>query len=259
MDELISSRADVSANSLWRLPPANLKLEGGGIDVWLVRLDTGNTAELAQILSADEQAGAARFKFEPDKKRFIAARAFLRIILGKYLPIKPRQISFQYSKYGKPSIGGESASDIKFNLSHSDNLALYAVTEMGEVGVDIERIKTSFVDKEMVFQCLTRAEIEHFETLSETARDLFFFDCWTGKEAYLKALGNGLQVPPNQIEIRWTAQSSIGLFEDDTEVKRIFRTFQKLPAIPDFAAAIAFEGDFPPLRFWRQPSRESLL
>lgn len=259
MDEPNSSRADVSVDSAWRLPPVNLKLESGGIDIWLIALDTGNTAELEQILSADEQARAARFKFEPDKKHFIAARAFLRIILGKYLPMKPSQISFRYGKYGKPSIGSASASSIKFNLSHSDNLALCAVTEMGEVGVDIERIKTSFVDEGMVSQCLTRSEIEHFQTLSETARDWFFFDCWTGKEAYLKALGNGLQTSPNQIEIRLTTQPPTDLLRADTEVERVFRTFQKLPFIAGFAAAIAFEGDCQSLRFWRQPSQESLL
>ncbi len=240
------------AKSSWRLPPADLKLESSATDVWMARLDTVNTAQSEQIISDDERARAARFRFETDRKRFIAARAFLRIILGKYLQINPRQICFQYNKYGKPSIGSEPRPAIKFNLSHSDDLALFAVNETKEIGVDIERIKSSFVDEAMASQCLTGREIEHFQTLSETAREIYFFDCWTRKEAYLKARGNGFSLPPNQIETSLLSELSTSYFENDTESRQIFRSIEKLPPIPGYATALAIEGDNPSVRFWRQ-------
>lgn len=240
---------NLSAKTFRQFPSAELTPESGVINVWLARLDAENTAESEQIMSDDERTRAARFRFETDKKQFIAARAFLRIILGKYLRANPREICFEYNKYGKPSIGGKRRTEIKFNLSHSDNLALFAVTETREIGVDIERVKSSFVDEGMISQCLTRREIEHFLTLSETDRDLFFFDCWTRKEAFLKACGNGLSLPPNEIETLSLSKVSNGFPENSAESSQIFWTSQKLPSISGYAAALAIEGGSLPVRF----------
>ncbi len=240
-----------TAETSRQFPPAELTLESGVIDVWLARLDAGNTAELEQIISDDERARAARFRFETDKKQFIAARAFLRIILGKYLRTNPRGICFEYNEYGKPSIGGGRRTEIKFNLSHSDNTALFAVTETREIGIDIERVKSSFVDEATVSQCLTRRETEHLQTLSETDRDLFFFDCWTHKEAFLKACGKGLSLPPNEIETLSLSKVSTGFFENSAESPQIFWASQKLPSISGYAAALAIEGGSVSVRFRR--------
>lgn len=247
---------DNSAKVSWQFSPAELTPESGLIDVWLARLDAENSAELERLISQDERARAARFRFETDKKQFIAARAFLRVILGKYLRMHPRKICFEYNKYGKPSIGGERGREIKFNLSHSDNLALFAVTETQEIGIDIERINSSFVDEQMAIQCLTPREIEHFQTLSSRARDSFFFDCWTRKEAYLKARGDGLSLPPNQIEAASISGFSTSFRENSTESRLIFRSPQKLPPIPGYAAALAIEAVNSRLRFWRLSSAD---
>ena len=226
--------------SSWRIPPEELKLENGEAHIWLARLDERKATDLLQILSEDERARAGRFKLEQDKKRFIVARGFLRTILGRYLKTNPRQLRFEYTKYGKPSIAG-TRDEIKFNLSHSDGLALYAVTSEREIGVDLERIKSDFVEDETVAYCLTTREIKHFQTLSEIERVSFFFDCWTLKEAYLKASGDGFLIPPNEIETSLLGAEGI-------RQPRI--SLQKLPPISDYKAALAAEGNNPRLEFW---------
>lgn len=256
--ELINkpTKSDASAKISWRFPPADIKPECGVVDVWLARLDAENTVELENIISDDERARADRFRFERDRKQFVAARAFLRIVLGKYLQINPREIRFEYTKYGKPFVGGERRREINFNLSHSDNTALFAVTKEREIGIDIERINSSFVDEQMLLQCLTRGEIEHFQTLSGSESHSFFFDLWTRKEAYLKACGNGLSLPPNQIEGSTLPGFSTLPSEDNLQSRQIFLSFQKLPAISGYAATLAVELKNPEMRFWRQPNAD---
>jgi 4'-phosphopantetheinyl transferase len=208
------------------------------------------------VLPADERSRAGRFRFESDKKRFVAARAFLRIILGRYLQINPLAIRFEYNKYGKPSISRELNREIKFNLSHSENTALVAVAKAREIGVDIERTKSSFVDEAMAFECLTTLEIERFQMLSGSEQAGFFFNCWTRKEAYIKACGRGLSLSPNQIEAFPISGFLTSLTDSNSESRQIVWSLQQLPSITGYAAALAIEGEKPGLRFWSQPNAE---
>ena len=224
--------------SSWQIPPANLKLKDNDVQVWLAQLDQENTTEFEQIISEDERIRANRFRFETHRKQFIVGRGLLRKILAKYLHTTPSQIRFEYNLHGKPFFGEKSLSGIKFNLSHSANLALYAITSNQEVGIDLELINPSFVDAGMISLCLTQRERAHFYSLSEEARNLFFFDCWTRKEAYLKAFGCGLTLSPNEIETSNLSQFQL--------------SFPKLPAIDKYATALAVEGNNPQLKFWFQ-------
>lgn len=244
-------------DAAWSLPPEDVRLKSGEAHVWLARLDEQAAAESERLLSGDERIRAERFRFAPDRKRFVAARALLRVILGKYLQTNPRRIRFEYNEYGKPFLNRETLSSIKFNLSHSDDSALYAFTDGREIGIDIERIKPSFVDEAMLSQCLTHREIARFRTLPKTERDLFFFDCWTRKEAYLKARGSGLSLPANEIETSHLSESPNAFFENDAESRLLRRSFQKLPSIPGCAAALAIEGGNPQLKFWLQSNTAS--
>ena len=235
----------------WNFPPANLKLESGEVHIWLAQLDkVENAVEFEQMISEDERVRADRFRFDLHRKQFVAARGFLRIILGKYLQTNPRQLYFKYNKYGKPAMGEEYQSAIEFNLSHSDNLALYAVAFNREIGIDLERLKPSWIEEAMVFQCLTPQETAHFQSLPENERNLYFFDCWTRKEAYLKACGNGLSLPVNQIETSLSSEFSMSLLRGDSASRPTFGSFQTLPSIPGYAAALAVEGTDPQLKFW---------
>jgi 4'-phosphopantetheinyl transferase len=234
-----------------------LNLGANEAHVWLARLDEENAADLENIISDDERARAKRLRFDSDKKRFIAARANLRIILGNYLQTNPRKIRFEYGEFGKPAIAGES--EIKFNVSHSGNLALYAVARCREVGVDIERINKSFVEDGMISQTLTGQEKAHFLALPVDKREIFFFECWTRKEAFLKACGKGFLVPPNKIETLSFSNISADFSEVGFGFQPSFWSFQAIPCNPGYAAALVTEGDSPRLKFWHQQNPNSLL
>jgi hypothetical protein len=99
------------------------------------------------ILSDDERSRADKFYFNRDRRRFIVARAGLRIILGRYLGIEPEQLRFHYNRYGKPSLSGHSGEDeLRFNVSHSRDLALHAITREGNVGIDVEHLRENLAN-----------------------------------------------------------------------------------------------------------------
>src|SRR5262245_49624616 len=121
----------------------SLKLENDEVHVWRAVLDRTpmRVRSLRQLLAANEQGRADRFRFQKDREHFIVARGLLRIILGRYLNRQPNQLRFGYSQYGKPALSEESGCPgLRFNLSHSHGLALFAVSRGREVGVDIEQI-----------------------------------------------------------------------------------------------------------------------
>ena len=133
-----------SDDGLWRLPPDTLSLLDNEVHVW--RASLGLPAELiqqwSQLLSADEWQRAERFHFERDRSRFIAGRSILRTILSRYLPLAPGQIEFCYGPHGKPALSGACGDQsLCFNLSHSADMALYAVTRDRQIGVDIEQVR----------------------------------------------------------------------------------------------------------------------
>ncbi len=244
-----------STRSSWCFPPAVPVFGSDEVQVWLARLDEEKAAGLEKILSDDERARAERFRFQRQKKQFIVARGFLRIILGKYQEIDPDQVCFEYSMHGKPSICGTSRDKIRFNLSHSDGLALYAVTNGREIGVDLERIKPFLLDERTVFECLTSSEIRQLRTLPIKLRENFFYDCWTRKESYLKAIGKGLMLPPNQIETSlFTESAAAEDFKTENESRWLF---QNLPPIPEYAAALVVEGSNIQTSFWLFPKAKN--
>jgi 4'-phosphopantetheinyl transferase len=241
----------------WSLPPAAPLIGNNEAQVWLARLDEEKAAGLMRILSDDERARAERFRTQRQKKQFVVARGLLRIILGKYLGISPDQVCFEYNMYGKPSICGTLRAKIKFNLSHSDGLALYAVSGGREIGVDLERIKPFLLDERTIAECLTPLESKRLQTLSGIKRERFFFDCWTRKECYLKACGKGLMTPPNQIETAFFLEASAtSAIKNAAEIRQARRSFQNLPPIPEYAAALFVEGNDVRLRFWLFPDAE---
>lgn len=244
------------ARSFWQIPPADLKLESNEAHIWLARLDEESAAAFGKFISDDERLRAKRFRFVLHRNRFIAGRGILRTILGKYLLKNPRRVCFKYGEFGKPSLADEWISEIKFNVSHSGDFAIFAVTRGREIGVDIEQIKTSFVDAAMIAFCLTEQEKQYFYTLPLNKRELFFFECWTRKESFMKACGLGLSLlPPNEIETLSFTNSSLDLAYSGGGFRPAGWSLQTLPFIPGCAAALAIEGNGSPrLRFWRQNS-----
>ena len=153
-------------------------------------------------LAADEQARAERFHFERDREHFIVARGVLRAILGRYLNRAPERLSFCYGAHGKPALAGEAGADaIRFNVSHSHGVALYAVTRGREVGIDLERIRFDLAVLEIAERFFSRREVATLRTLPTEAQRQAFFRCWTRKEAYIKARGEGLSLPLDQFDV----------------------------------------------------------
>ncbi|MEO8211506.1 MAG: 4'-phosphopantetheinyl transferase superfamily protein [bacterium] len=148
--------------------------------------------DLESILSTDELTKAYRYKFEADKNNYIVCRALLRNILSDYLSIKPSLITFSYYEKGKPYINN---SFIKFNLAHSHNYAVFAFTPGKEVGIDIEYYRELQDALQIAKRYFSKSEIEEFENTSHENIKIAFFNCWTRKEAFIKAVGEGLSYP----------------------------------------------------------------
>jgi 4'-phosphopantetheinyl transferase len=148
-----------------------------------------------QTLVADEKFRAGRFYFERDRNDFIAARGILRDLLGRYLHCSPHSLLLAYSKHGKPSVLEVAATPtVQFNVSHSHGLALFAFSRSRPLGVDIERIRPDIAAEEIAERYFSPQEVVELLALPPSSRAEGFFRCWTRKEAYVKAHGEGLQI-----------------------------------------------------------------
>ena len=193
-----------TGSSVWLTPPSNLHLAADEVHVWRAELDLPPTQlrRLKSTLTPDESERADRFRFEKDHQHYIAARGILRTILSSYLCISPERLRFVYSDYAKPSLAPEFAHhDIQFNLSHSAGLALYAVTYRYDVGIDVEHIRTNFEHEEIAQRFFSPREVAILNTVSPHLKPLAFFNCWTRKEAYIKAQGQGLSLPLDRFDV----------------------------------------------------------
>ena len=168
------------------------------IEIVITRLDTRPEAvrALAQWLSAEERRRADRYKFDRDRRRFIVARARLRQLLAVRLMTRPEAVELVYAGNGKPALAQRSGeTDWRFNVSHSDEMAVYAFCQGREVGIDIEAIRKVRDADAIVSHFFSRCEQEAYLALDPGEKMLGFFNCWTRKEAFVKALGHGLSHP----------------------------------------------------------------
>jgi 4'-phosphopantetheinyl transferase len=163
--------------------------------VWLINLDLDPAAihNLTDYLIPDEQSRAARFKVDNARNQFIASRALLRTVLGKYLHAVPQELTFRLGSHGKPEL--PDAPKIHFNLSHTTALAAIAITRAAAVGVDVERVRENVESLQLADRYFSKQEAEWVRAHSVSKRAAAFFSCWTAKEAYIKAVGGGLSIP----------------------------------------------------------------
>jgi 4'-phosphopantetheinyl transferase len=159
-------------------------------------------ARWEKLLSADERQRAARFHFARDRRHFVAARAMLRTLLGKYLGIDPAALSFSYSQNGKPHLSQPyAATGLTFNLSHSGGIALYAFSRNRDLGVDVEQIRQDYEVDGIARRFFSAHEQKQLSDLPAKGKPEAFFRCWTRKEAYIKATGDGLSLPLSQFDV----------------------------------------------------------
>jgi 4'-phosphopantetheinyl transferase len=167
----------------------------------------------AALLSADERQRAARFVFERDRRRYAAARARLRQLLGERLGVAPESLQFVYSPHGKPALARRPGQrDLRFNLSHCGDVAAYAFAEGREVGVDVEAVRPLPGADEVAMRFFSHRERAAYLRLAASARPQGFFDCWTRKEAFVKALGHGLSHPLEAFDVSLTPGWTISSF-----------------------------------------------
>jgi 4'-phosphopantetheinyl transferase len=188
----------------WPKPPPSLRLEDSEVHVWAFVLDvTPETLKaLAPILSQTELERAARFHFDTHRNRFVVGRAVLRSLLGRYLQTQPATLEFVYGAHGKPALAGALAnSGWQFNLAHSENLALLAVTRGGSIGVDVEYLRALPDADQLVARFFSAREQFAFKRLPAAQKTAAFFNLWTRKEAWLKATGDGIGHLLNQVEV----------------------------------------------------------
>ena len=221
----------------WQAPPKAVTLSPQDVHVWQARLDVPphQLDAFTQLLSADERLRADRFKFEQHRHRFIAGRGLLRSLLARYLGCSPQQLRFGYGSHGKPVL--LDFESLHFNVAHSQDLALYAVTRDRCLGVDLEQVRT--VDN---LDSLTRrffSPSEHAAICEAEAHhqtDLFF-RYWTCKEAYLKATGEGLgKLGGLEIELSLTQPAQLKRLPSEENPQHWH--LQELDLENDFAAAI---------------------
>jgi 4'-phosphopantetheinyl transferase len=192
----------VGANA-WQPPPETLSLEEGQVHVWRTSLSQDQAAleSLYQALSADEQERACRYRFDRDRQGFIARRGCLKIILGRYLGLDPASLQFSYNPYGKPFLQPEVDGQLCFNLSHSQDLALFAFARRVDIGVDLERERLDFNCTQLAERFFSINERAELNALPVENRYQAFFLCWTRKEAFIKAHGEGLSLPLEHFDV----------------------------------------------------------
>jgi 4'-phosphopantetheinyl transferase len=225
---------------------SSLSLREDEVQLWRVDLEVlgPDESRWQRVLSADESARALRFHFSRDRQRFIATRALLRIILGSYLATDPGSLGFSYSKKEKPSLGSAHAgSDVRFNITHSGGIALLAFTRHREIGVDVEQVRHDFDPTAIARRYFSTHEQNQLAGQPEEEQVDAFFRCWTRKEAYIKATGDGLSLPLTHFDVSLAPGDKNALLAtrpDGAEADSWL--LREVPAGPGYVAALCARG-----------------
>ncbi len=231
-----------------------LALPDDEVQLWRVDLEAVgiNESRWLKLLSTDESARAFRFHFARDRYSFAASRAILRMILAGYLATDPSALSFSYSNKGKPSLGPACAgSDLQFNISHSGGIALFAFTRQRKIGVDVEKVRRDFEVEALAHRYFSACEQTQLAALSADERVDAFFRCWTRKEAYIKATGDGLSLPLSQFDVSLEigeANALLATRPDGSEASRWL--LQEVPSTQGYIAAVCVRGQNWKLKTW---------
>jgi 4'-phosphopantetheinyl transferase len=246
-----------SASSGWETPPVNPTLSSPEVHVWRASLHTEAT-QLAQFyatLADDERGRAGRFYRQQDRVHYITARGILRALLGHYLHLSPQQVCLAYNAYGKPELASDSGPQpLRFNLSHSHELVLYGFTHGREIGIDIEYIRPTFARDQIAKQFFSPRENAALRVLTDSQHTLGFFNCWTRKEAYIKARGQGLSLALDQFDVSLTPGEPAALLQTRDIPQEAARwSLHELAPGPGYLAAVAVEGRDWRLMTWQWP------
>jgi 4'-phosphopantetheinyl transferase len=230
----------------WR-PAAEFPAPGQSeIHVWRINLNPP-AAEVARhqtALSTAERERAARFRFPQDQRRFAVRRAFLRRLLAACLGVSPQAVQLESGPHGKPFVAGQAeAGGLRFSCSHSADLALVALARGIELGVDVEQHRDLNDAGDLAGAFFSTREIRELAALPPALKLAGFFNCWTRKEAFVKATGLGLSSPLNRFSVSLTPDKPAAITDvaDDPDAIEKW-SILSLNAGPNCSAALVFEA-----------------
>ena len=224
---------------VWSPPPGSLTLTPDAVHVWRARLDLDEESmdAMEALLATEERARAARFRFRRDRRRYVAACGQLRSTLSGYLGCTPEAITFQYGAHGKPEV-----SALEFNVSHTGDIALYAVALKRRVGIDVEAVRALADADRIVDRFFSAREVEAYRALPAEERADAFVTCWTRKEAFIKALGEGLSHPLDAFDVTVRSDEPATLLAARRDPAAADRWhMQALPVGAGYAATVTAE------------------
>jgi len=215
------------------------------IHVWRVVLDQPQELVecLRRWLSADEQARASRFHFDRDCASFIVGRGVLRDLLSRYTGIAPGALHLEVGPHGKPRLAGEHGEQLCFNVSHSKGLGLYTVARGCELGIDVECIRAVTDEEQIARRFFSVRENAELLALPVEQRRAAFFTCWTRKEAFIKAIGDGLSHPLDRFDVSLTPHEPAQFLSIGGSVEQALRwSLFSLSPGTNYVGALAIEG-----------------
>lgn len=235
-----------STPECWPPAPKELFLSDGDVHVWKASLlqPEARILSLRALLSEKEQARADRFYFERDRRRHLVSQGLLRRILARYLETRPEELRFAYGPRGKPRLEqpGPGAA-LQFNMSHSEELALYAVTRSRKVGIDVEHARPLPEAERIAERFFSPRESELIRSLPEGKRQLAFFSGWTRKEAWVKACGAGIIRHLDKVEVTLAPGEEAKLLSTGGDERELARwSLASLSPAPDYLGALVVEG-----------------
>jgi 4'-phosphopantetheinyl transferase len=230
---------------LWSAPNKQTQINKGAVHIWRATLDLSSRdiRFFDENLSIDERIKAGHFRFDRDRNRYIVSFGILKSILGLYIGVEPGSVRISYGNHGKPRLSdADGKRNIHFNLSHSEELAIYVFARDYEVGVDIERIRELPEMNQIVDHYFSASERKVFLEMPSDKRRKAFFYCWTRKEALIKAVGYGLYQPLDKFTVPMAAgeSASVPFFKGDSKQASSYVIEDFSPA-PGYAGAIALE------------------
>jgi len=228
--------------AIWKSAPPPLLLGDNAVHLWLAAVPDclPDLKLLREVLDAEERERAGRFHFERDRERYTVARGVLRVLLSRYLGTS--QFALTTNKFGKPFL--EAPHDtLHFNVSHSRDLALFGFTRINDIGADVESIRPDFATLEIAKRFFAPDEAATLAQLGESERAGAFFNCWTRKEAYIKARGIGLSLGLSTFAVTLKPGEAAALVRVDNDAGAPARwTMLNLDVGEGYRAAAAFEG-----------------
>ena len=244
-----------SVKTTWSVPPATPHLAKNDVHVWRasVAQSMHHMRHLRETLSVEERERADRFRFAEHRDQYMVARGLLRLLLSQYLGREPDELKFDTTPYGKPVLMPHDGGDaLHFNLSHSSGVVLFAISRDRDVGIDIEALHRDVAYEGIAEVVFSSREAAMIRDLRGTIRRDAFFTCWTCREAYVKARGQGLSRGLSQIDVVVDLRETASVLKiDDEDRDPSVWLIERFDPGPGFVGALAVGGSGSQQRYWQ--------